>query len=392
MLDFEYYTPTRVFFGKSSNELVGKKLIEYGCSRILLIYGGGSAEKSGLLSTIRAQLKEEGLEFWELGGIEANPKIGPVYKGMEICIAKNVDMILAVGGGSVVDTAKAISLGAANNVDPWDIVMNRVMPKERLPVTVVLTLAAAGSEMSDSFVLTNPEKQLKRGFNNNINRPALAFMNPENTFSVSKFQTGCGIVDIMMHTLERYFTVETDNELIDRISEGLLVAVKNAGSAAIENPNDYEARAALMWASSLSHNDLTGSGKAKLFSVHKISHDFCGLFDHIAHGAILSVLFPAWAKYVYKQDVRKFSQFAVRVFGIDMNFENPEATALKGIEALKLYFRSLGMPTTLPELSVSKEDYERIVNYTTNSGAITVKSYFPLTKEDLLNIYKLAEE
>lgn len=392
MHDFEYYTPTRVFFGKSANEIIGKKLKEFGCSGILLIYGGGSAEKMGLLSKIREQLREEGLNFTELGGIEANAKLTPVYKGIEICKANKLDMVLAVGGGSVIDTAKAVSIGAAGNIDPWDAVMNKVIPTKRLPVAVVLTLAAAGSEMSESLVLTNEETHLKRSYNGNINRPVLAFLNPENTYSVSKYQTGCGIVDTMMHTLERYFTVDRDYDLIDRISEALLVAVKNAGTAAISNPNDYEARATLMWASSLSHNDLTGSGKTKPFPAHKLCHDFSGLNDSIAHGAILSVLFPAWAKYVYKHDVRKFAQFAVRVFGIDMDFEKPEATALKGIEVLKAYFRSLDMPVTLGELGISRDDYDKVVNLTTKNGTVPVKSYIPLTKEDILNIYKLAEE
>ncbi|NLP16294.1 MAG: iron-containing alcohol dehydrogenase [Clostridiales bacterium] len=391
MYDFEYYAPTKVFFGRDSDEKIGTVLRDYGASRILLHYGRGSAEKSGLLDKVRKSLSEAGLEYIEFGNVEANPKIDLIRRGIELSKKENIDFILAVGGGSVIDSAKSISLGLAHDMDPWEMITSQIMPTKNFPIGVVLTHAAAGSEMSNSHVVTNPEYNLKRSLNHDLLRPIFAFMNPENTYSVSKYQTGCGIVDILMHTCERYFTIDEDNDLTDRISEGLMVAVKNAGIEAIKDPYNYEARATLMWASSLSHNGLTGCGKKILFPVHKMEHDFSGLFDHVAHAAGLSVLFPAWAKYVYKHDIRKFSQFATRVWGVEMNYDNPERTALRGIEVMTEYFRQIGMPTTMKELGINPEDYESIVNLTTDNGKKTIASYVELTKEDILNIYRLAE-
>lgn len=390
MLDFEYYTPTKVYFGRNSDEKIGQAIKEYGYKKILLHYGTGSAEKSGLLGKVRRKLEEAGLEYVELGGVVANPRIDLIRKGIELAKKENIDFILAVGGGSVIDSAKSIGMGLANNMDPWDMIINKIMPARRFPVGVVLTIAAAGSEMSNSDVVTNPENHLKRSINHDLLRPVVAFMNPENTFSVSKYQTGCGIVDILMHTFERYFTPDEDNDLTDRIAEGLMVAVKNAGLVAINEPDNYEARATLMWASSLSHNGLTGCGKNTTFPVHKLEHDFSGLFD-VAHGAGLAVLFPAWARYIYRYDIRKFSQFANRVWGVEMDHEHPEKTALKGIEVMTQYFKAIGMPTTMKELGVNPSDYGKIADLTTEGGKIQIPSYIPLTREDLLNIYRLAE-
>ncbi len=390
MLNFEYFTPTKVYFGRDSDDKIGKALKEYGCSKVLLHYGTGSAEKSGLLDKIRENLRSEGIDFAELGGVEANPRIDLIRKGIEFAKKEAVDFILAIGGGSVVDSAKSIGMGIANGMDPWDMIMNQIKPARKYPVGVVLTLAAAGSEMSNSHVVTNPENHLKRSLNDDLLRPVVAFLNPENTFTVSNYQTGCGIVDTFMHTFERYFTVEEDNDLTDRIAEGLMVAVKNAGLVAIDEPDNYEARATLMWASSLSHNGLTGCGKNMLFPVHKLEHDFSGLFD-VAHGAGLSVLFPAWAKYVYHHDIRKFSQFANRVWGIEMEHEHPQKTALKGIQAMTEYFRKIGMPTTMGELGINPSDYEKVADMTTDGGKKEILSYIPLNKEDILNIYRLAE-
>lgn len=270
------------------------------------------------------------------------------------------------------------------------MIINQIMPTKKFPIGAVLTIAAAGSEMSNSHVVTDPKSYLKRSLNHDSLRPVVAFINPEHTFTVSKYQTGCGIVDILMHTFERYFTIEEDNDLTDRIAEGLMVAVKNAGLVAINEPDNYEARATLMWASSLSHNGLTGCGKNMLFPVHKLEHDFSGLFD-VAHGAGLAVLFPAWARYMYHHDIRKFSQFANRVWGIEMDHEHPEKTALKGIEAMTQYFRTIGMPTTMSELGINPDDYEKIADMTTDGGKKKILSYIPLTKEDILKIYRLAE-
>lgn len=391
MYDFQYFSPTKVFFGRDTEKQVGHVLKEYDYTKVLLHYGGGSVKRSGLFDKITTNLAQAGLDYIELGGVEPNPKIGLIREGIELCKKEQVDFILAIGGGSVIDSAKSISMGLANNQDPWEMISSQQMPTAKFPVGVVLTIAAAGSEMSNSHVVTNPEFQLKRALNHDLLRPVVAFMNPENTFTVSKYQTSCGIVDIMMHTFERYFTADQDNDLIDRISEGLLVAVKNAGIKALEEPLNYEARATLMWASSLSHNGLTGCGKHTFFPAHQLEHDVSGIFDHVAHGAGLSVLFPAWALYVYKYDLRKFCQFATRVWGIEMNYDHPEQTALAGIEAMKTYFKSLGMPVSFKELDINPADYEKIADKTTNGGTKVKMSYIPLTKEDILNIYQLAE-
>ena len=390
MLSFEYFTPTKVYFGRDSDEKIGKALKEYGFNKILLHYGTSSVKKSGLLTKIEEILEEENIDYVELGGVEANPRIELIRQGIEYAKNEAVDFILAIGGGSVIDSAKSIGMGIANGMDPWDMIINQTKPTKSFPVGVVLTLAAAGSEMSNSHVVTNTDNNLKRSLNDNLLRPVVAFLNPEHTFTVSKYQTGCGIVDTLMHTFERYFTAEGDNDLTDRIAEGLMVAVKNAGLVAINEPDNYEARATLMWASSLSHNGLTGCGRNMLFPVHKMEHDFSGLFD-VAHAAGLSVLFPAWARYIYHHDIRKFSQFANRVWGIEMDHEHPEKTALKGIEAMTQYFRIIGMPTTMKELGINPSDYEKIVDMTTDKGKKEIISYIPLGKEEILRIYSLAE-
>jgi alcohol dehydrogenase YqhD (iron-dependent ADH family) len=389
MLDFKYYAPTKVYFGRDSDNMIGRAVKDYGYSKILIHYGTGSAEKSGLLDKIRNILKDEGLDYVELGGVQANPRIDLIRKGIEYAKEEAVDFILAIGGGSVIDSAKSIGMGLANGMDPWDMIIGQIKPTKSFPVGVVLTIASAGSEMSNSHVVTNPENNLKRALNDDLLRPVVAFLNPELTYTVSKFQTGCGIVDTLMHTFERYFAPDEGNELTDRIAEGLMVAVKNAGKTAINEPDNYEARATLMWASSLSHNGLTGCGRNILFPVHKLEHDFSGLFD-VAHAAGLSVLFPAWARYMYHHDVQRFCQFANRVWDIDTDDE-PDKTALKGIEAMTNYFKDIGMPTTMKELGISPSDYEKIADLTTDNGTKEIMSYVPLNKEDILNIYRLAE-
>lgn len=392
MQNFEYYTPTKVFFGRGVEEKLGQTIRDLGFRKILLHYGSGSIKKTGLYDKITKNLTELGISYCELGGVEPNPKLSLVREGVELGKRENVDMILAVGGGSVIDSAKAIGLSLANDLDPWYMVENyRKLDKiEKFPVGVVLTLAAAGSEMSSSLVITHDEAKLKRSINTDANRPIFAFMNPELTYSVSKYQTACGIVDIMMHTMERYYSPEKGADLTDRISEGLLVSVKDAGLVVINEPDNYEARATLMWASSLSHNGITECGRSRLMPAHRISHDISGIFE-VAHGAALSVVFPAWAKYEYKKDIEKFAQMATRVWGIELDEDNPEKTALLGIETMKEYFRTIGMPVSMKEIGIEEKDYELLVNATTNNGKAGVESYDVLSKEDILNIYKLAQ-
>lgn len=392
MHNFTFCTPTKVIFGRDIEGSIGETLRGYGATKALLHYGGGSVKRSGLLDKVKASLEAAGLAYVEMGGVEPNPKLSLIRKGIELCRAEGVDFLLAVGGGSVIDSAKAIGVGLANGCDPWDFIESKTAPSKCMAVGVVLTLAAAGSEMSNSDVMTNDENQLKRGITSEAVRPVVAFLNPENTFTVSKFQTGCGIVDTMMHTLERYFTGDGDCDLTERLAEGLLIAVRDAGRAAIADPADYEARATLMWASSLSHNDITGCGKNRKFPVHKIEHDLSGVHDNIAHGAGLSVLFPAWADYMLElgHDVMKFAQLANRVWGVEMNFDHPEVTARGGIRAMRAYFREIGMPVTMQELGLTPDDYEEIVSKTVLGGTV-LKSYVPLGREEILAIYRHAE-
>lgn len=395
MNNFTFCTPTKVIFGKDIEKQIGETIKGYGASRVLIHYGGGSVKKTGLFDKVVNSLESTGLSYIELGGVEPNPKLSFIHKGIELCKKENIDFILAVGGGSVADSSKAIGVGLVTGNDPWQYASTGTHPEpnEVFPVGVVLTLAAAGSEMSNSDVITNDTitPWVKQGITSETVRPLVAFMNPENTFTVSKFQTGCGIVDIMMHTMERYFLGVGDCDLTERLAEGLLIAVRDAGRVAIANPEDYEARATLMWASSLSHNDLTGCGKPRYFPVHKLEHPVSALHDNISHGAGLSVLFPAWAEFVMKYDTMKFAQLANRLWGVEMNFDHPEKTAKDGIKAMRAYFKEIGMPITMSELGLKPEDYEDIINLTTKNGTAKIKSYIDLGKEEIREIYKLAE-
>ena len=391
MQDFTIHLPTKVFFGRQSESKIGSTLKDAGYKKALIHYGKGSVVSSGLLQRIITYLMDVGIDYVELGGVEPNPKIELVQEGVELAKQESVDIVVAVGGGSVIDSAKGICLAIANGQDTVYMLKHNIKPTKRFPLAVVLTISAAGSEMSSSHVITDPNTKRKRGLGSDLLRPDFAFMNPELTYTVGPYQTACGIVDTMMHTLERYFTTDVDTELTDRLAEGLLTAVKNAGYAVMKNPEDYEARATLMWASSVSHNGITGCGKTTFFPAHKLEHDISGLFDHVSHGAGLAVVFPAWAKYMYRYDVRKFAQLAVRVWGIDMDYDHPERTALLGIEALQTYFDFLGMPRTLTKLGVPKESWNQLASMTTDQDSIRIKSYVPLTSREILEIYALAD-
>lgn len=395
MQNFTYCAPTKVIFGRGVESQIGTELRELGATRVLVHFGGGSVKKTGLLDKVIASLTEAGLSYVEFGGVEPNPKLSFIHKGIELGRAEKVDFILAVGGGSVIDSAKAIGVGLVTGNDPWQYASTGTHPErsEVFPVGVVLTISAAGSEMSNSDVITNDliTPWVKQGITSETVRPLVAFLNPENTFTVSKFQTGCGIVDIMMHTLERYVTGQDECDLSERIAEALLVSVREAGRVAIAHPDNYEARATLMWASSLSHNDLTGCGKIRKFPVHKLEHPVSALHDSISHGAGLSVLFPAWAQFVMKYDIPKFAQLANRVWDCPMDFDHPERTALAGIEAMKRYFTEIGMPTHMSELGLTPDEYDAIIDLTTKGGTRPVKSYIDLGPDEIRAIYTLAE-
>lgn len=391
MFNFTIHTSTEVVFGRDIEKEIGTKLKALGAQRVLVHFGGSSARASGLLDRVEDSLRSAGLRFIELGGVQPNPKLSLVREGIKLCKRENIDFILAVGGGSVLDSAKGIGMGIATGRDPWEFASTGTAPDKMLPLGAVLTLAASGSETSNSCVLTNEETRQKRGITSQVNRPRISFLNPENTFSVSKFQTGCGIVDIMMHTLERYLTDGGETELTDRIAEGLLIATRDAGRRALADPCDYDARASLMWAGSVSHNDYTGCGRVRLFPVHKLEHELSAFRDEIAHGAGLSVLFPAWAMYVMEHDIPRFAQLANRVLGVEMDFAHPERTAREGILTLKRFFEEIDMPVHMAQLGIRPEDYETIAENTIKTVGGPVKSYVPLDKNAIIEIYRLAE-
>lgn len=390
MLNFEYYSPTKIYFGKNREDEVGKIIKGYGYKKILLHYGKGSIKTNGLYDKIMSLLKAEGIEVVELGGVEANPKLSLVKSGIELVRKEKVEMILAVGGGSVIDSSKAIACGYYADFDPWLFNIHEKNPTKALPIGVILTISAAGSELSNSCVITNEETKVKSGFNNDIVRPLFSIMDPTLTFSVSKFQTGCGIVDIMMHTLERYLVDEGRNELQLSFCEGLLHSVMEAGKVVINNPSDYEGRATLMLASSFSHNGLTGIGSKMYFTVHKIEHEISGMFDYVAHGAGLSVLFIAWAKYLYQDYDKIFSRFAYNVMGVSKDVPSV-AAALEGITKLEAFFRSLGMPTRLEELHIDESKVEEMAKRITKNDTTFVPGIKKLNLSDVINIFELTK-
>ena len=394
MNNFEYCVPTKVIFGRDTQKRAGEIIKEYGYRKVMIHYGGGSVKRSGLLDQVTASLEEAGIESILFGGVQANPTLSKALEGMEICRRENVDFILAVGGGSVIDSAKCIADGTPNpEIDPWKYFMKEAIPPKALPHGNILTLSASGSETSQSCVITNEENGLKRGFNCPTHRPLFAVCNPELTFTVNRFQTGCGTVDILMHTLERYLGGTTkDTALTDRIAEGLMKAVIEAGTAVDLNPEDYEARATLMWAGSLSHNDLTGLGREVMMTVHQLEHELSGKYPEVAHGAGLSALFCSWARYVCGDDPMRFAQLAVRVWDVEMNFENPLKTALDGIQRMEDYFKSLNMPVRLSELEadVKEEDFDEMAEKCTNFGRRVLPGIRELGKHEMMDIYRMA--
>lgn len=389
MENFEFLSPTKIIFGKGAEEQVGQEVKKYG-KKILFHYGGGSIKRSGLYDRIVASLREAGVEFIELPGVKPNPRVSLVREGIKLCRNEGIDFILAVGGGSVIDSSKAIGVGVPYQGDVWDFYSGKAVPEETLPVGVVLTIPAAGSEASKSSVITNEDGWYKRGLNVEIIRPKFAIMNPELTFTLPSYQTACGASDIMAHIMERYFTHVPHVDLTDRLCEATLKTVIKNVPIVLERPNDYDARAEIMWASTIAHNDLLSTGRIGDWASHAIEHELSGIYD-VAHGAGLAVVFPAWMKYVYKENIDKFVQFAVRVWNVDMDFEDPERTALEGIERLKNFYRSIGLPTTLKELGIPSDRLEEMAAKCTVDDTRTTGNFKQLNKQDVLNILKMAE-
>ncbi|MEI6857852.1 iron-containing alcohol dehydrogenase [Psychrilyobacter sp.] len=387
MLNFNFQNKTEIIFGKGVETQVGKKVSEYG-KKVLLHYGGSSLKKFGLYDKIVKNLTDEGIEIFELGGVLPNPRLSLVREGIKICKDNNIDFILAVGGGSPIDSAKAIGAGVKYDGDVWDFFEGKAMVSETLPLGVILTLPAAGSEASSGTVITNEDGWYKKSFGGNVIRPKFAIMNPEVTYTLPGYQTAAGAVDIMSHVLERYFTNEKHVELTDRLSEAVLKTVILNTPKALDFPEDYNARAELMISSTVAHNSLLDMGREADWTSHGIEHELSGIYD-ITHGAGLAIIFPAWMKYVYKSDMDRFAQFAIRVWNVDMNFNDPEATVLEGIKRTEEFFTSIDMPTRLSQAGIDSERFEEMAAKATEHG--TLGNFVKLTKEDIVNIYKLAE-
>lgn len=391
MVNFEYFTPTKVVFGKNAEEKTGELVKAQGCKKVLVHYGGQSAKKSGLLDRICASLEKEGISYVTLGGVVPNPHLSKVHEGIEVCKKEGVDFILAVGGGSVIDSGKAIGYGVANEGEVWDFYAKTRIPEAYLPIGAVLTIAAAGSEMSDSSVITNEDGWLKRGCNNNLCRCRFAIMNPELTYTLPPYQTASGCVDIMMHTMERYFTREENTALTDGIGEALLRTVMESAQTLARDPENYNARAQVMWASSLSHNGLTGCGTIGDWSCHQLEHELGGMFD-VAHGAGLAAVWGSWARYVYKEKPERFAQFAVNVMGVTNDFSDPEKTALEGIRKMEEFYRSIHMPTNIRELGVelTEEQVEQLAYKCSFMEKRTIGQFKVLDRNDMEEIYRMA--
>lgn len=392
MKDFNFYAPTRVVFGRNAEKQIGQLVKANGGHKVLIHYGGGSAERSGLLGVVRQQLQDAGISFVELGGVVPNPLLSLVYQGIELCRREQVDFLLAVGGGSVIDSAKAIGYGVPYDGDVWDFWAGKAVPAQCLPIGTVLTIPAAGSEMSSSCVITKDDGLIKRGINSDLCRCRFAVMNPERTYTLPPYQTAAGATDIMMHTMERYFTTVDDMTLTDAISEALLRTVKDAALVVMEHPEDYRHRAQIMWAGSLAHNDLTECGTEKDFATHRLEHELSALFG-VTHGAGLAALWPSWARYVMKKHVSRFVQFAVNVMGVENDFSHPEETAEKGIRAMEDWYRKIGMPTNIRELigrEVTDEEISVMVDKCSRSGTITLGAIEVLDSAAMRRIYEMA--
>jgi len=393
MKDFTYYAPTRIVFGKESEEKLPQLIRQYGGKKVLVHYGGGSAKRSGLLDKVFTMLDDAGIAYVALGGVVPNPVLSLVKEGIDLCHKEQVDFILAVGGGSVIDSSKAIGYGVGYEGDVWDFWDGKAVPQSCLPIGVVLTIPAAGSEMSSSCVITNEEGMLKRGVNSDLCRCKFAIMNPERTYTLPKFQTAAGATDIMMHTMERYFSKYEDAMLTDAIAEALLRTVKTATLTALQNPEDYRSRAAIMWAGSLSHNDLTECGTEKDFACHKLEHELSGLFG-VTHGAGLAAIWGSWARYVMNRHLDRFVKFAIEVMGVPKDhIEKPLATATTGVRNLENFFHEIGMPTNIPELigrEATEEEIRTLVDKCSRGGTITIGAMEVLKADDMTAIYQMA--
>ena len=392
MKDFNYYAPTEVVFGENSEEQVAALVKKYGGTKVLVHYGGQSAIRSGLLPKICELLQKDGIDFVQLGGVVPNPRLSLAQKGIELCRKEGIDFILAVGGGSVIDSSKCIAYGVPYEGNVWDFYLGKAKATAMLPLAAVLTIPAAGSEMSESSVITNEEGDVKLGYSNNLSRPKFAIMNPCRTFTLPPYQTAAGVTDMMMHTMERYFTKDDDMDLTTEVAEAMLRSMKNAVFAVLKNPEDYRYRAQIMWGGSLMHNGLTGCGVSDDWATHQLEHELSGMFD-VTHGAGLAAVWPSWARYVMQENVSRFVRFAVNVMDVPNDFTDPVGTALKGIEAMERFYHAIGMPINIKELigrDITDEEIKEMTRKCSRDYQRTCGCLKVLKAEDMQAIYQMA--
>ncbi|MBU3113974.1 iron-containing alcohol dehydrogenase [Clostridium lacusfryxellense] len=389
MDNFTFQNTTKIIFGKGSENNVGQEVSKYS-KKILLHYGGGTIKKTGLYDRVVTSLKDAGVDFIELGGVKPNPRLSLVQEGIKICRENSIGFILAIGGGSVIDSSKAISIGSLYSGDVWDFYLGKSEITAALPIGTILTIPAAGSESSTGSVITNEDGFYKRAVNSELIYPKFSILNPELAFTLPKYQVACGSADIMAHLMERYFTNSEHVELMDRLIEATLKTVINNVTQVLDKPDNYDAWAEIMWSGTVAHNNLLNTGRVGDWGSHDIEHELSGIYD-VAHGAGLAVIFPAWMKYVYKHDINRFAQFAVRVFNVENSFWSPEKTAIEGIKRLENFFKSLGLPTNLKELGIIDDRLDEMASKATNSDLSTVGNFIKLGKSDVYSILKLAK-
>ena len=389
MNNFSFYSPTFFAFGRDAENQAGSLVKRFGGSRVLIHYGGGSAVRSGLIGRVQASLDAAGISCFLLGGVRPNPRSGLVYEGIELCRREKIDFILAVGGGSAIDSSKAIAAGTVYDGDFWDFYSGKAVEKA-LPVGTVLTIAAAGSEGSPDSVITKEEGMFKRGASGDAIRPKFSILNPALTQTLPPYQTAAGITDIMAHLYERYLTNTEEVEVTDRLIEALLLTMIHEGSRVIADPDNYDARANIMWAGMMAHNNSCGVGRSQDWNSHNIEHELSALYD-CAHGAGLAVTMPAVFSYVMEHNVMRFAQVAVRVWGCSMDFAHPDVTAKEGIEKLRQFLRSLGMPANFKELGAREEDIPALVQALCRGDGRqgTISGFVTLNEEDCTKIYRM---
>lgn len=390
MENFVFQNPTKILFGRGMENAVGAETATYS-KKILLHYGGGSIKNSGLYDRVTASLKKAGVEWIELAGVKPNPRLSLVQEGVKLVKQHKLGLILAVGGGSVIDSAKAIAMGAVINGNVWDFYLGKGAPTAALPIGTVLTIPAAGSEASTGTVITNEDGWLKRAVNSELIYPRFSILNPELAFSLPKFQVACGVTDIMAHLMERYFTNVPHVAFTDRLLEATMKTLICQAPLVLQNPKNYDAWAEIMWAGTIAHNNLLNTGRVGDWGSHDIEHEISGIYD-IAHGAGLAIVFPAWMKFVYKHDVDRFVQWAVRVWNVDMDVFNPEGVALAGIDKMEAFFKSMSLGTRLADLEIKGDRIDEMAEKGTDGDTRKLGNFVPLNREAVHKILKLAEK